>query len=83
LAGTGFCAAVGGSPIAGGLKVKVKPLGGKTVALSVQKLLLAVPALVLVQSVEVVRLLKSALELPLKPTWIAALATEVTAVKDP
>ena len=49
------------------MKVKVKPLAGKTEALRVQELLLAVPAIVADQSVVVVRLLKSALESLLSP----------------
>jgi len=63
--------------------VKVNPLAGNTVALKVQVLLLAVPAIVADQSVVVVRLLKSALESPLKPTCTVAAVVEVTAVKGP
>lgn len=48
--------------------MKINPLGGYTTSVKKQVALLAVPGVVAVQSVVVVRLLKSCSEFPLKPT---------------
>jgi len=68
LEGCGFWAGSGGVPCWGGEKVKIKPLGGYTVFVISQVAVFIVPAVVAVQSVVVVRLLKSWAESPLKPT---------------
>jgi hypothetical protein len=54
----------------GGSQVKVNPEAGIIVFDSVHVAELAAPAIVALQSVVVERLLKSALLLPLNPTWL-------------
>ena len=53
----------------GGVQTNVSPLAGTTVGPHVTLAVLVAPAVVADQSVVVVRLLKSVLTDPLKPTW--------------